>query len=627
MKLQNFDNFLLKEVEESESHAEAAKLGLQYQGFGYYSDPRTGQITHKSEGGKLVPYSGPDARTPETSPNAPDALKGNANQPGDPTGPRLAPGTGIAGAPEPGTEQHPRGANWNPGPNGDHCVGDQEPPKDLAYDTFVGKTNYYKWTAGAEGSNYKNIKVSTLLNEPPAKREHKEHSFFTFLAEGPMAPSEQGNPTPGGLGGQTPAEKAKQLGLRSNRHGSWLDSEGNIVARTVNGELVFYEPGGGAVSDSGGGSDLAMAKPTWTDPVSGMAMTPPSKPETPEEIAAVPAATPAQAPAGYERFMQQRKEDLYKDDMLNAQAQQEIEQQQMEVDQKYIDNGIIGVQMRLQALIGRAQENGSKYQMAVASAVTDKMNGDVDKFAEYFSTTPQEDHDKLMQAIVRHTVNLSKKELFDAKILPRIKQAMKDGDYDKVRALNKFNNSEWIEDEREVDNLRGVKSAESLKGMKSKVKGKHVHYDLNTPELFFSDKGTSDNDKRKEETLWTTAEELGRENGVRDINNAVEIEWSVPGGKDEDDSMNRKIAMDSLYTWRDKVLPSIPAGTVVYSKTALGGDKGEGDSRINLYKMAGFSDLNSDYNDCQWGLVVDGDDDKKRVIPLELKKPKRKKKK
>ena len=459
MKLRNFDNFLLKEAEESDSHAEAAKLGLQYQGFGYYNDPRTGQITHKSEGGKLVPYSGPDSRPPEQSGNAPDVLK-NKNVKGDESGaPKMAPGSGIAKAPDPGMEQHPRGANWTPGPDGDNCVNDQPPPTDLAFDTFVGKTNYYKWTAGSDGSNFTNIKVSTLLNEPPAKREAIEHSFFTFLKEGPMVASEKGNPTPGGDQGMSPSEKAKQMGLQSDGHGSWRDQEGNIVARTVNGELVFYEPGGGAVSDSGGGSDLAMAKPTWSDPVTGMAITPPSKPETPEEIAAVPAATPSQAPAGYERFMQQRKEDLYKDQALQDKAKQEIDQQQMNVDQQYVDAGIQGLQLRFKALIQGANEAGSKYQIAVANIVTDKMNEDAEKFADYFSTTPVEDHDKLTKAIIKYVVNKSKKELYEEKMRPKFDKAIKDQDYDKAEKISTLNNSQYLKDEREVDNLRGVKSA------------------------------------------------------------------------------------------------------------------------------------------------------------------------
>lgn len=326
MRLKSFDNFLLLHEEESNAHKEAVKMGLQYQGFGYWTDPRTGEVTHQTVGGELKPYSGNPAEMGVAGQN-PDALQSKPGMQDMPTGPKMAPGTGIAGAPEPGTEQHPRGANWNPGPNGDNCVNDQPPPKDLAYDTFVGKTNYYKWTAGPEGSNYVNVSVKDLLTEPPAKREHKEHSFFTFLTE-------KGNPTAAGLGGMTPAEKAASMGLQSDGHGSYRDSQGNIVARTVNGELQFYELGGGAVSDSDGGSQMAMAKPTWSDPTTGMATTPPSKPETPEEIAAVPTATPSQAPSGYERHMNKKKLDAY----ANQALMDDITKRKMEVQQKYEEN-------------------------------------------------------------------------------------------------------------------------------------------------------------------------------------------------------------------------------------------------------------------------------------------------
>ncbi len=323
MKLRSFDNFLLKESEESNAHREAVKMGLQYQGFGYWTDPRTGEVTHQTIKGELQPYSANPAEMGVAGQNA-DVLQTKPGMKDQSTGPKMAPGTGIAGAPEPGTEQHPRGANWNPGPDGDNCVNDQPAPKDLAFDTFVGKTNYYKWTAGSDGSNFKNITVKDLLTEPPAKREHIEHSFFTFL-------SETGNPTAAGLGAMTPAEKAAQMGLTSDGHGSYRDNQGNIVARTVNGELQFYEVGGGAVSDSDGGSEMAMAKPTWTDPTTGMAITPPAQPETPEEIAAVPTATPSQAPAGYERHMNKKKMDAY----ANQALLDDITQKKMETDEKY----------------------------------------------------------------------------------------------------------------------------------------------------------------------------------------------------------------------------------------------------------------------------------------------------
>lgn len=126
-----------------------------------------------------------------------------------------------------------------------------------------------------------------------------------------------GNPA----AGSSPAERARQLGLQSNGSGSYIDPEtGEVVARTVNGELVFYDNrglGGGAVSDGAGGKDLANAQPTWSDPMTGMAITPPSRPENPEEQQAVPDPIPATAPAGYDSFMNQSKMRMY-----SAQQQQ-----------------------------------------------------------------------------------------------------------------------------------------------------------------------------------------------------------------------------------------------------------------------------------------------------------------
>ena len=138
--------------------------------------------------------------------------------------------------------------------------------------------------------------------------------FSTFVNEAEQF--DQGNPTPQHLNGQSPGEKAKQMGLQSDGHGGYKDpNTGQLVARTVNGELVFYDggPGGGAVSDGAGGDKLATAQPSWQDPVSGMMLTPPSKPETPEEIAAIPDAIPATSPFGYEKFMQQKKMTAYQE--------------------------------------------------------------------------------------------------------------------------------------------------------------------------------------------------------------------------------------------------------------------------------------------------------------------------
>ena len=104
--------------------------------------------------------------------------------------------------------------------------------------------------------------------------EEKGRSFGSFLAEQPV---NTGNPS----AAMGPAERARSLGLQSNGKGGYIDpNTGQVVARTVNNELVFYDSNratGGAISDGDGGAALTQAQPSWADPLTGMLTTPPSK--------------------------------------------------------------------------------------------------------------------------------------------------------------------------------------------------------------------------------------------------------------------------------------------------------------------------------------------------------------
>ena len=133
-------------------------------------------------------------------------------------------------------------------------------------------------------------------------------SFSSFL-------NEAGSVNPTGNGIETPGEKASRLGLQSDGHGSYMDPQtGAIKARTVNGELVFYDDGptGGATSDGEGGGDgqvkSAPTFATFRDPDTGVVVPPPAKPETPEELNAVPDPVPATSPAGLTDHMEKKKE-------------------------------------------------------------------------------------------------------------------------------------------------------------------------------------------------------------------------------------------------------------------------------------------------------------------------------
>ena len=61
---------------------------------------------------------------------------------------------------------------------------------------------------------------------------------------------------------ETPAQMAQRMGLQSDGSGGYVDESGNVVARTVNNELVFYDPMGGAISAQSDGAQLTQAQHT-----------------------------------------------------------------------------------------------------------------------------------------------------------------------------------------------------------------------------------------------------------------------------------------------------------------------------------------------------------------------------
>ena len=146
--------------------------------------------------------------------------------------------------------------------------------------------------------------------------EERKLGFGAFIKE---SPPDIGNPS----AAMGPAERAKALGLQSNGRGGYIDPQtGQVVARTVNNELIFYDNNsatGGAIADSSGGAQLTQSQPSWADPLTGMLTTPPSKAESPSEIAAIPDAIPATPPAGYNSFMQKKKQAAYQQNQVDPQ--------------------------------------------------------------------------------------------------------------------------------------------------------------------------------------------------------------------------------------------------------------------------------------------------------------------
>ncbi len=158
--MKRFNGFLIEKKGEK-AHRDAVAMGLKYKGFGYWVDPSTGKVTHKTENDELVPVETDvesDMWKDKGTEGAPLEGGGQADAtqqrgPGLPQLPQVGTGENI-GAAEPGLEQAPKRMTWEPGPDGDHCIDPAQPKAELPVDTFVGKTNYSQWAAGPDGTNY-----------------------------------------------------------------------------------------------------------------------------------------------------------------------------------------------------------------------------------------------------------------------------------------------------------------------------------------------------------------------------------------------------------------------------------------------------------------------------------------
>ena len=175
--MKNIRDLLEKKGEKA--HKQAVAMGLKYKGFGYWVDPSTGQVTHKTEGDQLVSVdpdvtaekAGKDVEGPGGAPsggfgNAEGGLGASLNTFQNKQLP-IGTGLNIQGVSPDGVAQAPNSdeGRWEPGPDGDNMVDDQElkswnkPPKD----SYVGKKNFYGWTAGPDGENYTKLTMQDMM--------------------------------------------------------------------------------------------------------------------------------------------------------------------------------------------------------------------------------------------------------------------------------------------------------------------------------------------------------------------------------------------------------------------------------------------------------------------------------
>jgi hypothetical protein len=279
--------------------------------------------------------------------------------------------------------------------------------------------------------------------------------------------SEQGNPS-AALG---PAERARQLGLQSNGRGGYIDpNSGQVVARTVNNELIFYDNNsatGGAINDGSGGAALTQAAPSWADPLTGMLTTPPSKAETPSEIAAIPDPTPALAPVGYNSFMQKKKEQAYQMNQIAPQPARMTPDEMEQQDQQ-------DQEMATQADAGQQQ----------AFAAENKMS-----YGMFESQNPGGDAAKRMAAAYER--NKSKIEQGEQKALEARMKANGEGGYD-IKSLAKRTQGLGI---KPIQTLLGrSRSQTGVQSVQNTQQGSRPQVDINAPQSRLDVDGDGDTD-------------------------------------------------------------------------------------------------------------------------------------
>ena len=218
--MKNLNNFLTEK--ETEAHKEATNRGLQYRGFGYWADPKTGEVIARSSGDELV----------DVAPGqGPDDSKGDEETGG-------APGQSFDGMMGAGAEVHQGEASeegakaeeeeaWKSGPDGDTDVGKDK--SQVEDDAFIDKDeDSDEWVSGPDGDNYKTVKSFDKM------QEHFHNTKKAGLWAGHDA---KGNKQKGDA-----AAEAEKRGLNSDGHGMWFDNAGNPVAKTVDGALVDLTP-------------------------------------------------------------------------------------------------------------------------------------------------------------------------------------------------------------------------------------------------------------------------------------------------------------------------------------------------------------------------------------------------
>ena len=423
-----------------------------------------------------------------------------------------------------------------------------------------------------------------------------------------LATTHTGNPT-NPASGMTPASKAKSMGLQSNGSGGYIDpSSGQVVAKTVNNELVFYDAQGGAISDGSGGEQLTQSAPSWVDPVSGLIIVPPAQPESPEELAAVPDSTPAQAPMGLDAFFNKKKLDMYKQQAAQDAAQGDIDAQQMEVDELMnMHPGMRELQRQMQGVTDRAMDSDDEDANERGAMLMDMMNDEAGSYLKYFMMAKDEDKDDIVKEIKTLMINTARSDQSKEKLRTmggkpgdeaRTEVGMQSDSADAKMELMKR-----MLDTRHDKNLNIPDAEEKEAGVDypEVVVGDDVTYNLKPMK------------RAPAQSFWTThANDALRTAGAdfRNPKSFVEVNWDVNDTEDKFDTQGnqkrmtgrerKRTALNAVGTWKNDVLPQLQPGMVLMANPLEDSDekamnrKDGRNQRERIYQLAGFGGVQDD---------------------------------
>ena len=403
---------------------------------------------------------------------------------------------------------------------------------------------------------------------------------------------DMGNPT-NAASGMKPADRARSLGLQSDGSGGYVDpNTGEVAARTVNNELVFYDGrgGGGAVSDGGGGQAMVQSAPSWRDPVSGIIIVPPAKPETPYETAAVPDPVPATAPMGFDSFLDKKRKEMYASEAES--------------------NPYDDFSSMLGGKLDKARGSGDEAKVGAADAAEELMSEIGDELSELMGSVGDDNREEfeagLLSQIIRAARNRYNESIgSDERELESFSDPLRyaRGEAEKNAPVIE---QESFEDATGGDPVEGEYTSWEVEGG-----GEMDVNPLDEFQFIENDVEALQDPEIRKANRGYRGERLTVDWYVKDDITGKRTGFSLPGPSDESGVSNAAVSMDAFKTWRSEILPKIPVGSTIDAYVDMNDE-----SLKRVYKLAGFGTPDASRSMELQGVVLMDTTGKKKVYPV-----------